>query len=154
MGYGHSLGTRADHSRCRWVNQSHIHALAAVLGADDLCHPFWPGLTQQLPCKEERKNPLGKRPQSAGLIYTEKYGTFQGVRHICGEEGEQGSDDVFRLGEPTWLDSSSLALAAGMLSTSPRRWFSRHDGGSGKVDPPDKGALTRIPLTCPPFSSD
>lgn len=43
------LGTRADHSRCRWVNQSHIHALAAVLGADDLCHPFWPGLTQQLP---------------------------------------------------------------------------------------------------------
>ena len=43
------LGTRADHSRCRWVNQSHIHSLAAILGADDLCHPFWPGLAQQLP---------------------------------------------------------------------------------------------------------
>lgn len=42
------LGTRADHSRCGWVNQGHIHSLAAILGANDLCHPFWPGLAQQL----------------------------------------------------------------------------------------------------------
>lgn len=43
-----SLGTRADHSWCGWVNQGNIHSLAAVLGADDLCHSFWSGLTQQL----------------------------------------------------------------------------------------------------------
>lgn len=45
------LGTGADHSRRGWVNQGNIHSLAAVLGADDLCHSFWSGLTQQLPWK-------------------------------------------------------------------------------------------------------
>ena len=40
------LGTGAAHSRCRWVNQA---LLAAIASADDLCHPFWPGQTQQLP---------------------------------------------------------------------------------------------------------
>lgn len=55
VGLGNSLGTGADHSRCRWVNQGHIHSLAAILGTDDLCHPFRPGLAQQLPCKEERE---------------------------------------------------------------------------------------------------
>lgn len=45
------LGTGADHSRRGWVNQGNIHSLAAVLGANDLCHSFWSGLTQQLPWK-------------------------------------------------------------------------------------------------------
>jgi hypothetical protein len=43
------LGTGADHSRRRWVNQGHVHSLAAIFGADDLCHSFWPRLAQQLP---------------------------------------------------------------------------------------------------------
>lgn len=49
-----SLGTWADHSRCGWVNQGNIHSLAAILGANDLCHAFWSGLTQQLPCRREK----------------------------------------------------------------------------------------------------
>ena len=53
-----SLGTRADHSWCGWVNQGNIHSLAAVLGADDLCHSFWSGLTQQLPCRQREKHAL------------------------------------------------------------------------------------------------
>lgn len=80
VGLGDSLGTGADHSRCRWVNQGHIHSLAAILGTDDLCHPFWPGLAQQLPCKEERekkKNPSGNRSKRVGLVYTEKYSPFK-----------------------------------------------------------------------------
>lgn len=61
-----SLGTGADHSRCRWVNQGHIHSLTAILGTDDLCHPFWPGLAQQLPCKEEREREREKNHQETG----------------------------------------------------------------------------------------
>ena len=53
-----SLGTRADHSWCGWVNQGNIHSLAAVLGADDLCHSLWSGLTQQLPCRQREKHVL------------------------------------------------------------------------------------------------
>lgn len=53
-----SLGTGADHSRCRWVNQGNIHSLTAVLGANDLCHALRSGLTQQLPCRRREKNAL------------------------------------------------------------------------------------------------
>ena len=56
-----SLGTRADHSWCGWVNQGNIHSLAAVLGADDLCHSLWSGLTQQLPCRQREKHVLMSR---------------------------------------------------------------------------------------------
>lgn len=80
VGLGDSLGTGADHSRCRWVNQGHIHSLTAILGTDDLCHPFWPGLAQQLPCKEEREREkiIRKQVQKNGTRLHRETQPFQG----------------------------------------------------------------------------
>jgi hypothetical protein len=60
--FANSLGTGADHSRRRWVNQGHVHSLAAIFGADDLCHSFWPRLAQQLPCRRRQENALRDIP--------------------------------------------------------------------------------------------
>lgn len=67
--FENSLGTGADHSRRGWVNQGNIHSLAAVLGANDLCHSFRSGLTQQLPCRRREKNVLGRCALKMGSFY-------------------------------------------------------------------------------------
>lgn len=46
---------------------------------------------------------------------------------------------------PAWLDYRALASVAGMFSASPQRGFLSGDGGSGKVDPPDKGSTHHDP---------
>lgn len=66
-----SLGTGADHSWCGWVDQGNIHSLAAVLGANDLCHSFWSGLTQQLPCRRREKNALMRSALRMGPLHGE-----------------------------------------------------------------------------------
>lgn len=45
-----SFGTGADHGGCRWINQSHVDTLRAVLWTDDLSQTFGPRLAQQLAC--------------------------------------------------------------------------------------------------------
>lgn len=80
--FGNSLGTGADHSRRGWVNQGNIHSLAAVLGANDLCHSFWSGLTQQLPCRRREKNVLQRCALKMGSLYKEStaWGWEQGQK--------------------------------------------------------------------------
>lgn len=85
--FGNSLGTGADHSRRGWVNQGNIHSLAAVLGADDLCHSFWSGLTQQLSCRRREKNVLRRCALKMGSLYKES--TAWGW-----EQGEKGRGEA------------------------------------------------------------